>query len=867
MSLSRSFPLPTVPQWKWIIAALAVFALFLCADRAEALRWGDFEYEITDEDEVVITGYTGDDDEVDIPATIDGRPVTKIGEEAFMDQFGIYSVTIPPGVTEIGDRAFNWAYFLQKVTIPNSVIRIGEAAFEYTQLWSVTIPESVTEIGPYAFANIDLLEDVTLPGSLAEIPDHAFYHCVGLESVVIPEGVVRIGDSAFSFGRLQSVTLPGTLKEIGPDAFSFNELEELTIPDGVEIIGDNAFDSNSIKSVTIPESVIKIGSGAFGYNEISSVTLPSGLTEIASYAFASNSLKNVEIPAGVTKIGDSAFQHNDLQSVTLPDGLVEIGEWAFALNELTGIVIPDSVTKIGADAFYDNDLENVRLPEGLTEIENGVFENNRLTSVTIPAGVTRIGEDAFYGNQLKSVTLPDGLVNVDEGAFGNNKLTFVLIPESVEVIGKGAFDDNTLAFVVIENAEIRFPGYKSGEIFDGSNPVIIGHPGSEAEALADAKGYPFLNIGTISIRPNGGILSAIQPDVDLKSADPGEITHYRWSDDPDVPDLDPASSGWEPFSGTVSVPAETGTYYLFVRAEVPSGPDLPGGVTWIRRSKMYFVDFVKPVITLHGPSVMQVQAGDVFDDPGYTATDNVDGDITDKVVKSGDAVDTSRAGTYTILYDVTDSAGNAAEQKQRVVEVYEVTPPPPPPPEPPAPPAPPVPPAPTPPPAAPPVDGGKASGGDEAAEDGAGEAGDGEWTVEAGKEFILKWKDTLILQVPEGAIGETVVITVSEVTDVEKLVAALGDNQTLVSAVLEILKDKPGVFNKPVTVAIRFDPSRAGENQTVSVFYYDEERKVWVDLGGTVEGEWVAATVDHFTKFAVIAVDVPGSAAVFTDIA
>jgi len=193
MSLSRSFPLPTVPQWKWIIAALAVFALFLCADRAEALRWGDFEYEITDEDEVVITGYTGDDDEVDIPATIDGRPVTKIGEEAFMDQFGIYSVTIPPGVTEIGDRAFNWANFLQKVTIPNSVIRIGEAAFEYTQLWSVTIPESVTEMGPYAFANIALLGSVTLPGSLAEIPDYAFYECVGLKSVVIPEGVVRIG--------------------------------------------------------------------------------------------------------------------------------------------------------------------------------------------------------------------------------------------------------------------------------------------------------------------------------------------------------------------------------------------------------------------------------------------------------------------------------------------------------------------------------------------------------------------------------------------------------------------------------------------------------------------------------------------------
>ena len=884
MSLSRSFTLPTIPWWKWIIAALAVFALFLYADRAEAIEWGKFDYEILDENEVVITGYRGKDDEVVIPAIIDGRQVTKIGEEAFKSNDDIYRVTIPYGVTEIGDRAFYWASVLESVTIPDSVIRIGESAFEYTQLWSVTIPESVTEMGPYAFANIALLGSVTLPGSLAEIPDYAFYECVGLKSVVIPEGVVRIGESAFSFGRLQSVTLPGTLIEIGPDAFSYNYIENLTIPHGVVKIGDYAFSSNEIRNVTIPESVTEIGKGAFGYNYISSVTLPSGLTEIAPSAFVSNSLTGVTIPSGVTKIGESAFQFNDLQSViipagvtvigedafyrnelvsvTLPEGLVEIGGWAFADNEITDIVIPDSVTAIGSHAFYDNELQSVKLPDGLTEIEDGVFEDNLLTSVTIPAGVTRIGEDAFCGNRLQSVTLPDGLVEIGEGAFGDNKLTFVLVPESVEEIGEGAFDDNMLVFVVIENADIIFPDYESSEFFDGSNPVIIGHPGSEAEALADANGYPFMDIGTVGIHPNGGTLSTIQPDVDVVAAN-GEITHYRWSEDPDVPDLDPASSGWEPFSGTVSVPAETGTYYLFVRAEVPSGPDLPGGVTWIRRSKMYFVDFVKPVITLHGPSVMQVQVGDVFDDPGYTATDNVDGDITPKVIKSGDTVDTSRAGTYTILYDVTDSAGNAAEQKQRVVEVYEVTPPPPPPPPPPTP-------TPTPPPPSP-VDSGTDGSGEGTGEDGTGEETAAspavERTVEAGEEAALELEDKLVLTVPEGATGETAVITASEAEDLDDLSDALQDGQTLVSSVLVIASDKPETFAKPVTIAIRFDPAKVGENQIVSIFYYDEERKEWVDIGGTVEGEWVKAETDRFGKFAVLAVDVTEPAPAFTDIA
>lgn len=78
-------------------------------------------------------------------------------------------------------------------------------------------------------------------------------------------------------------------------------------------------------------------------------------------------------------------------------------------------------------------------------------------------------------------------------------------------------------------------------------------------------------------------------------------------------------------------------------------------------------DIVPPVITLNGGNV-SVLLGGVYNDPGFSAKDDLDGDITDKVSVSGN-VDTSVAGAYTLTYTVTDAAGNTATAK-RTVTVY-----------------------------------------------------------------------------------------------------------------------------------------------------------------------------------------------------
>jgi|GEM_PF-2151200 hypothetical protein len=82
-----------------------------------------------------------------------------------------------------------------------------------------------------------------------------------------------------------------------------------------------------------------------------------------------------------------------------------------------------------------------------------------------------------------------------------------------------------------------------------------------------------------------------------------------------------------------------------------------------------------PVITLSGEAEVTLEAGPTpYSDPGATANDNIDGDLTASIQTSG-SVDATTPGTYTLTYDVTDAAGNAATQVTRQVTVLASTPP------------------------------------------------------------------------------------------------------------------------------------------------------------------------------------------------
>jgi hypothetical protein len=79
-------------------------------------------------------------------------------------------------------------------------------------------------------------------------------------------------------------------------------------------------------------------------------------------------------------------------------------------------------------------------------------------------------------------------------------------------------------------------------------------------------------------------------------------------------------------------------------------------------------DVTIPVITLIGDAEVSLELGSTYTDAGVTAVDNIDGDITSSIV-TVNPVDANTVGTYTVTYNVSDAAGNAAVQVARLVKI------------------------------------------------------------------------------------------------------------------------------------------------------------------------------------------------------
>jgi len=259
----------------WIaLIATAIIPVYTQQNNPESDFQIDWDKNV--EGGIAIAKYVGTRKEVRIPPSIQGNPVTGIGEMAFIG-INITSITIPNSVTSIGRYAFGKCTSLTRVTIPNGVTSIGLGAFrDCTSLPSITIPNSVTSIENIAFEGCTKLTSITIPNSVTSIGMGAFKDCTSLTSVTIPNSVTSIEMGAFSnCTKLTSVTIPNSVTSIWSSVFSqCTSLTSVTIGNSVTSIGAEAFwYCTSLASVTIPNSVTSIGYSAFSNcTKLTSVT-------------------------------------------------------------------------------------------------------------------------------------------------------------------------------------------------------------------------------------------------------------------------------------------------------------------------------------------------------------------------------------------------------------------------------------------------------------------------------------------------------------------------------------------------------------------------------------------------------------------
>ena len=367
-----------------------------------------------------------------------------------------------------------------------------EGNFEY----DFTADETGAILIRYNGTDTDLTIPSTLGGKpVTEITDYSFYDCDTLETVTVPEGVLKIGSYAFSScNHLTTIALPDSLTIIGSGAFEYSDqLTDISIPAGVTFIDLYAFagcdavatvtaasDNPVYKSVgnclieketktrvlgcknsVIPTdgSVTAIGPAAFmDCTGLTGIVIPEGVTAISYYAFCRCwSLSSVAFPSTLLCIDDNAFYEcHALTDLTLPQSLTEIGEYTFEFCDgLTEISIPAGVTLVDRGAFGGcTAVMSIEVAGGnprYKSIENCLIDTETGTLVAccktsiIPTdgSITVIGACVFEGcDTLLGITIPDGVTSIERYAFSScTTLSDVTVPDSVSKIGGGAFQN------------------------------------------------------------------------------------------------------------------------------------------------------------------------------------------------------------------------------------------------------------------------------------------------------------------------------------------------------------------------------------------------------------------------------------------
>ena len=314
-----------------------------------------------------------------------------------------------------------------------------------SQIKSVIIEDGVTRIGNYAFSYCDALAGVTIPDSVTTIGDQAFKDCKALTSMAIPGSVTMIGDWAFDgCGALTDIYYGG----YGIDWLSASG-NYCGIPSGTTVhfksgYGKGSCGDNVSWVLPLDGTLTISGTGAMEDYDIDNAPW---------YSFRSQ-VKSVVIEDGVTRIGISAFKNCDaLTDVTIPGSVIRIEDYAFSdCSALTSVTIPDGVTYIGSYAFSDCDS---------------------LASVTIPGSVTKIGGSVFYDCDALTDIYYDGYgidwLKVDGSL---SSLTGYTVRFKENLYGKGMCGDN-VSWVMTADGTLTISG--TGEMadygsLDDSNP-------------------------------------------------------------------------------------------------------------------------------------------------------------------------------------------------------------------------------------------------------------------------------------------------------------------------------------------------------------------------------------------------------------
>ncbi len=227
-------------------------------------------------------------------------------------------------------------------------------------------------------------------------------------------GITEIPESACrGLKSLNTVMLPETLKSIGNSAFYGTNFYQLTIPASVEKIGSEVWRNTDLRYINFSENscLSEIGSYTFVDTRLIEFDMPDSVEKLdESYALFENctSLKRLHLSNKLKSLPNRIVNGcSNLSDVNIPDGITSIGSYAFSGTLIETLSIPKNVTSIGQYAFNDcKKLKTVYLNSHCWDMYYTFNYCTALEKVVLPCATPpTIAYDPFSGVTKSQVTL------------------------------------------------------------------------------------------------------------------------------------------------------------------------------------------------------------------------------------------------------------------------------------------------------------------------------------------------------------------------------------------------------------------------------------------------------------------------------
>ena len=408
-------------------------------------------------------------------------------------------IQLPDCVEEIRGEAFRRSR-ITSFRIPKNLIYLGADAFYGCDKLSRFYGPKATEDGLYvileqgeivAYAPAGVGETVILPADATSVAGWLFSSNDNIRHLIVPEGVKKIGESAFcSCSSLERVNLPSSLEMVKPRAFT-------NCPNLRSFEGDSGLICSEGKALMSFDGVLIVV-----VSDTEDYTIPDGAQKVEYECFSTcEHLRSITFPSKYVYLSGNPFKKCTTLEFFFGSPASEDNHCLIWENKLMAVTpicpanysVPadNRITSISANAFSGNkSIENLIIPEGIIDV-GGLQGMTRLKSVRLPNSLKELGYDPFEGNMnLEEVYLRSYMPPyyrewnyLADNAWGSDNLV-IYVPKGFEnaykTRGWSKFANRIKSY---EYDDLEIPDYYISQDYTRDGEVVVLQNASEGAGI------------------------------------------------------------------------------------------------------------------------------------------------------------------------------------------------------------------------------------------------------------------------------------------------------------------------------------------------------------------------------------------------